>query len=334
VPLPHDAPPHDLLPSAVSSLPTFAVGNGALWMLAANHRAQQLPPSVPSKLPALLRRQRVCVLDLDNTLISRTRPDAGSREHVILTRPGASALLKRLHSMKHVDTVLFTASSEENARPKVESLERAAAPFKFAATLFRDATVRVNGTFVKDLRLFVEGEAAGCPSPRTLADVVHSVFAGAHQPDNIIPVSHWSMEQPDCQSDNALELLGNLLEVLLAPDVPDVRPSLRALFNLRGRMEQVFTGTPSMPPCGALPERSSFDAFFTEHRSSQSHRPAGCTCLFNSEHSLLISMIARLRLGRNGGLTGKRLRSQAGCTTDEQAIGEKATETSVGCSAA
>ena len=154
--------------------------------------------------------------------------------------------------------------------------------------------------YIKDLRVFVSppGDVERRTqrkrrkrrhhephNSRTLADIVlveDCVFAGAGQPDNVVPISHWTGDR----SDTALSALGSLLTCVLSPDVTDVRPLLRSLFDLSGRMKQVERGQ----GCAAL--RGSANG---SGKIPPSSCAAVCTCRFLLEHRILVGARGRLQ---------------------------------------
>ena len=306
-----------------------AIGDGNLWLAAQNFRSLSAPdapqaPALrttapPSQKSPLPMPRKLCVFDLDNTLITTlvenprklarhaakhhhslhidhvSLVSGGTAQGLVVARPGAIELLKSLHAT--CDVALFTASSESSAGPKVAWLERLCGR-AFSHKLFRSSTIACNSTAVKDLSIFLQ---PAFPF-RTLADIIlveDCVFAGARQPENVCPITHW-MGDP---SDDALTHLKDFLVPILQPSAPDVRPALRVAFRLAQRMARVST---SHGGCAALLASQLSETPYPYSPLLGGGPPAepapgcpeGCTCRFPLEHSILVKVHARLERER------------------------------------
>ena len=151
--------------------PAFRVGQGNLWLLGANAEAcGNIPRREHGLFPPSAAGRKLAVLDLDNTLVDATlappRPPSGTNQKDlsdipwsgkgkstlrVFLRPGAVEMIKELNSF--CDVAIFTASPREIGSPKVAWLEQCVgAPFH--SVLYRDSTIKVHRTLVKDLALF------------------------------------------------------------------------------------------------------------------------------------------------------------------------------------
>jgi CTD small phosphatase-like protein 2 len=185
------------------------------------------PPANPDRI--------TLVLDLDETLV-HCSTDATKCPHYDLDfkvefqnrmfrvfvqkRPGVLEFLERVSKLFEV--VIFTASQQIYADALLDLLDPVRQFTRYR--LFRDSCVRVEDTFVKDLRIL------GRDMSRVVI-VDNAVEAFSFQVENGIPIKSF-FDDPE---DNELSKLYSLL-VPLADD-KDVRPALKRQFQLEKRIQ-------------------------------------------------------------------------------------------------
>jgi Dullard-like phosphatase family protein len=203
-----------------------------------------LPPQAPE------HKGKLCVvLDMDETLIhsqfnsaveyrqAEAREDVKSKHDFVVhigsgdedetanvyMRPGLARFIEKGSAM--FEFVVFTAALPVYAKPVLDRID----PHnKFAARLYRDATVTFKGQpFVKDLNLL------GRDMKRTLI-IDNNPYAMLATPDNAMPILSYYDDPTDRELDKALALLQEM------KNLDDIRPYLKKRFKFRQQLKDMM----------------------------------------------------------------------------------------------
>ncbi|CAG9323335.1 unnamed protein product [Blepharisma stoltei] len=181
-------------------------------------------------LPMKTRKAKrlTLVLDLDETLVHSELSPIENPDTVLKVsfngeicsvyvrfRPGMFEFLNKVS--KKFDLVAFTASHEAYASQLLNVIDPQRKMIRYR--FYRSSCVEIKGNLIKDLRLF----------GRSLSEVIivdNTISAFSFQLENGIPITSWFSDPNDIELYQVSDFLDSLLEV------PDVRPVLKAAFNI------------------------------------------------------------------------------------------------------
>jgi len=169
-------------------------------------------------------KRKTLVLDLDETLVHSTFKPEEKVDYVIpihlddqihqvfvKKRPHVDTFLQKMSAL--YDIIVFTASLSNYADPLLDLLDKHKV---VQHRLFREACVRHEGNYVKDLSTLGKGLDS-------IIIIDNSPICYMFNPENAIPIESWF----DDENDTELIAMIPLLEKL--SKVPDVRSELEAM---------------------------------------------------------------------------------------------------------